>query len=442
MEYGDLQGGGGRDFRDAPEDSLASPTPIVTADRLFVHFGHMGSAALDLAGKVVWKQTSIPYEPTHGNGGSPVLAGGLLIFSCDAAPDPILAAIDAVTGEIRWKTPRDTTARKKFSFSTPLVVGDQVISPGSGHGAVFVVSNNPPRQGSVFSVTGPLKVGSPAQGGGTGLLRITDANSTVEVFGDVFVAATGRIDGRGTLSVTGTLHNSGFIEPGLSPGVLTVEGNFEQDATGVIVAEVGGATPGTQHDKFIVTGTSVMGGKLILQFINGYAPKAGEHFDVLNTTGAATGAFAEVEVGGLEPGAAFQTAMSGGTLTATAMSDTTALQTVSIHAVGKKAFEKRRRSSALLISRKGTKASKVNPLTVTYAISGTAENGIDYTLLSGTVTIPAGKSAVALKLTPFDDSTPEVNETAEFRIIPGADYSNSLRSTAQVTIVNNSRPKR
>ena len=112
--------------------SLASPTPIVTGDRLFVHFGHMGSAALDLAGKVVWKQTSLPYSPTHGNGGSPVLADGLLIFSCDAAPDPFLVALDAATGKVRWKTPRDTTARKKFSFSTPLVIGGQFISPGSG----------------------------------------------------------------------------------------------------------------------------------------------------------------------------------------------------------------------------------------------------------------------------------------------------------------------
>ena len=39
------------------KNSLASPTPIVTADRLFVHFGHMGTAALDLAGKVAWSQS-------------------------------------------------------------------------------------------------------------------------------------------------------------------------------------------------------------------------------------------------------------------------------------------------------------------------------------------------------------------------------------------------
>ena len=118
------------------KNSLASPTPIATADRLFVHFGHMGTAALDLAGKVIWKQVSLAYEPVHGNGGSPALVGGLLVFSCDAAKDPFIAALDAKSGEVRWKTPRDTPAKKQFSFSTPLASGSGdttiIISPGSG----------------------------------------------------------------------------------------------------------------------------------------------------------------------------------------------------------------------------------------------------------------------------------------------------------------------
>lgn len=114
------------------KNSLASPTPIVTADRLFVHFGHMGTAAIDLAGKVVWKQTTLGFEINHGGGGSPALVDGMLVFSCDALSDPYLAAIDAATGTVRWKTPRDTPARRKFSFSTPLVVGDQIVSPTSG----------------------------------------------------------------------------------------------------------------------------------------------------------------------------------------------------------------------------------------------------------------------------------------------------------------------
>jgi outer membrane protein assembly factor BamB len=125
------------------KNSLASPTPIVTADRLFVHFGHMGTAALDLAGKVVWRQESLKYPPVHGNGGSPALVDGMLIFNCDAANEPFVAALDAATGAVRWKTPRNTTASKPFSFSTPLAVtaggGTQIISPGSG----FVGSYDP-----------------------------------------------------------------------------------------------------------------------------------------------------------------------------------------------------------------------------------------------------------------------------------------------------------
>jgi outer membrane protein assembly factor BamB len=125
------------------KNSLASPTPIVTADRLYVHFGHLGTAALDLAGKIVWKQTELSFAPVHGNGGSPALVGDELVFSCDGAKDPFVTALDAATGKVRWKTPRNTTAQKPFSFSTPLAINvggaTQIILPGSG----FVGSYDP-----------------------------------------------------------------------------------------------------------------------------------------------------------------------------------------------------------------------------------------------------------------------------------------------------------
>src|SRR5215213_457183 len=57
------------------KNSPASPTPVVSHDRLYVHFGHMGTAALDLSGKVVWRQTELGYTPVHGSGGSPILLG-------------------------------------------------------------------------------------------------------------------------------------------------------------------------------------------------------------------------------------------------------------------------------------------------------------------------------------------------------------------------------
>ena len=118
------------------KNSLASATPIVAGDRLFVHYGHMGTAALDLAGNVLWRQASLKYAPEHGNGGSPALVDGLIVFSGDGVDEQFIAALDQETGALRWKVPRDTKAGKTFSFCTPLVVEvdgrKQIISPGSG----------------------------------------------------------------------------------------------------------------------------------------------------------------------------------------------------------------------------------------------------------------------------------------------------------------------
>jgi outer membrane protein assembly factor BamB len=118
------------------KNGLASPTPVVTNDRVYVHFGHMGTAALDLAGKMIWKQTDIQYPPVHGNGASPILVNDLLVFGCDGAADPSLVALDAATGKIRWRTPRNTHAQRKFSFATALLIDvdgqPQIVSPTSG----------------------------------------------------------------------------------------------------------------------------------------------------------------------------------------------------------------------------------------------------------------------------------------------------------------------
>src|SRR6476620_1114581 len=65
-----------------PKNSHASPTPVVEGDRVYVHFGAEGTAALSRSGEIVWKVRQL-YESQHGNGGSPVLYGDLLIFSCD-----------------------------------------------------------------------------------------------------------------------------------------------------------------------------------------------------------------------------------------------------------------------------------------------------------------------------------------------------------------------
>ncbi|MBI5775555.1 MAG: PQQ-binding-like beta-propeller repeat protein [Verrucomicrobia bacterium] len=118
------------------KNSQASPTPLVYGGRLYVHFGPQGTACLDLNGKILWRNDALDYPPVHGNGGSPILVDDLLVFSCDAASDPFVVALDKNTGKVRWKVNRATTAKRKFSFSTPLLATvngqKQIITPGSG----------------------------------------------------------------------------------------------------------------------------------------------------------------------------------------------------------------------------------------------------------------------------------------------------------------------
>jgi outer membrane protein assembly factor BamB len=122
-----------------PKNSHASPTPIVEGDRVYVHFGGDGTAALDAAtGAIVWAK-KFPYASQHGSGGSPVLNGDLLIFSGDGHYEAWVIALDKRTGNVKWKTER----RKPFdqAYTTPLVIPvngrDQVVSVGAYRAAAY-----------------------------------------------------------------------------------------------------------------------------------------------------------------------------------------------------------------------------------------------------------------------------------------------------------------
>jgi outer membrane protein assembly factor BamB len=118
------------------KNSYASPTPIVEAGRVYVHFGHLGTACLNTSdGSKVWANRDLKYSPVHGNGGSPAIAGDKLILSIDGTDRQEVVALDKATGQVAWRTPRDAKPGKGFSFGTPLVITvngrEQVISQGS-----------------------------------------------------------------------------------------------------------------------------------------------------------------------------------------------------------------------------------------------------------------------------------------------------------------------
>jgi outer membrane protein assembly factor BamB len=124
------------------KNSHASPTPIIHDGSVFVHFGALGMARLAAQdGTIKWLNNELQYNPLHGSGGSPVLMNGKLVVSCDGTSDPFVAAVDAETGKIAWRTPRSVAARITHSFVTAAVaVVDgkaQVFAPGPDHLAVY-----------------------------------------------------------------------------------------------------------------------------------------------------------------------------------------------------------------------------------------------------------------------------------------------------------------
>jgi outer membrane protein assembly factor BamB len=110
---------------------------VIDGDDLFVHFGHMGTACLSARdGRTRWTQRTLSYNPVHGNGGSPILAGDKLVFSIDGTDKQEVVALNRKTGKIVWRTPRKMSVPKPFSFSTPLLITvngrEQIVSAGSG----------------------------------------------------------------------------------------------------------------------------------------------------------------------------------------------------------------------------------------------------------------------------------------------------------------------
>lgn len=138
---------------DAPtihnKNSHASPTPLHHKGKLYLHFGHQGTACTDLKGELIWENRDHAYPPTHGNGGSPIVVDDMLIVTCDGGSQPYTLALDLQTGMERWKTPRGISADRPFSFCTPqkIVVNGQtqIVSPGSD-----IVQSLNPKDGQVI----------------------------------------------------------------------------------------------------------------------------------------------------------------------------------------------------------------------------------------------------------------------------------------------------
>ncbi len=117
-------------------NSYASPSPVIEAGRVYVHFGSYGTACLDTGSfKVLWKRDDLPCKHFRGPGSSPALFNDLLILTMDGIDVQYLVALDKKSGKTVWRTDRTANWNDieasglprgggdfRKAYSTPLIV--------------------------------------------------------------------------------------------------------------------------------------------------------------------------------------------------------------------------------------------------------------------------------------------------------------------------------
>ncbi len=140
-------------------------------------------------------------------------------------------------------------------------------------------------RGAITSVGGSFRFGGPfvQTAGNTSLGTNFSSDATVRIEAGTFA-------GRG--AVAGQLYNSGVLNPGASPGLITT-GSFSNAPAGQLLLELGGLVAGTNHDQIRVTGTASLTGLVQVALVNGFTPTVGNSFTVMTYT-ARSGVFENI----------------------------------------------------------------------------------------------------------------------------------------------------
>jgi len=91
-----------------PANSYASPTPVIEAGRLYVHFGSYLTACLDTSNaEIIWERRDIACDHHRGPASSPILEDGKLFVAYDGFDVQYVIALDSKTGKTIWKRDRE-----------------------------------------------------------------------------------------------------------------------------------------------------------------------------------------------------------------------------------------------------------------------------------------------------------------------------------------------
>jgi outer membrane protein assembly factor BamB len=154
-------------------NSLASPTPATDGQRVYALFWDGQDIALhayDLDGKLAWKTPLGDFKSQHGVGQSPIVYDGKVYLANDQDGSAAVVALDAATGEVTWRTPREAF---RSCYSTPFVLDNPADGPELIVASTAGISAYDPKTGTAnwswhwaFDGMALRTVGSPVVAGG------------------------------------------------------------------------------------------------------------------------------------------------------------------------------------------------------------------------------------------------------------------------------------
>jgi T5SS/PEP-CTERM-associated repeat protein len=266
-----------------------------------------GSVTIDGAGSLWASEDRLT---VHGNGSLSVSNGGQVTCTAGLIGEPGSGWGDAGAVVISGQGSSWTTNSGPIIITGGLLAGSTatanllvnsggtVTSYNSGMSSVvssFVSSRSSAiidGAGSTWSTTNNFTDG--------GVLTVTSGGQ-VTVGGRLTITSPGTLQGNSM--VVGNVKNGGVVSPGASPGILTINGNYTQDPTGILQIEL--ASP-TSFDRLPISGTATLAGTLKLSLLGSYTPAAGDSFDILDWQ-TESGTFSTLQLPALTAGNTWDT---------------------------------------------------------------------------------------------------------------------------------------
>ncbi len=101
------------------DNNYAPETMVTDGSHVYAYFGMTGVYCYDMQGNLVWEKDLGNYQmqSNWGTSTSPILYEGVLYMQIDNEEKSFLSALDAKTGNVKWRVERD----EKSNWGTPII---------------------------------------------------------------------------------------------------------------------------------------------------------------------------------------------------------------------------------------------------------------------------------------------------------------------------------